>query len=616
MHKVQHATLGSCTALPICNWLLALLALQLGGLLAGRSLCAAGRTVQECPSGNLAPRLSPSFSGMQKTHLVGARTHNLRSVSVDLAEGELVCLTGVSGAGKSSLAVDTLYAEGQRRFVESFSPYARQFLERLERPPMDELEPVAAAISVDRRAPVKSSRSTVATMADVEAYLSALFTREAVPVCPTADVAAVRTDARGAAAAALTGWSGAAVVTYPVRVGGTEDFLEVREKLEASGYRRLLIDGRPARSRSNSPQRGHRGERHAAGRRRSPQKCRRGCDDVSPRPSSKLGSTAGVPRTSSPTRVSRSVREGLVCPSCARSFEPAARRALLVPIAGGRLRRLPRLRADHRRRLGQGHSRRTTVDREGRDSAWTGKSTEWERKILAQFAKRSSIPLDAPWETLSRRAARDGAFEAKGPGTAGSTRAQSVVQVARDAHLQDARARVPRALSRLRSLRRVRRQAPQRHRRGRIASAGIDLAAWHALELAERATRARRAPRAHRARRARSRASCRRGSGTSSGSGSATSRSTARRARSRAAKRSARRSPPRSAARSPARSSCSTSPRSASTRPTCRLSSMRCASSRGGGNTVLVIEHDPLVVARCDRVLEMGPGAGAARRAA
>jgi len=102
---------------------------------------------------------------MQKTHLVGARTHNLRSVSVDLAEGEFVCLTGVSGSGKSSLAVDTLYAEGQRRFVESFSPYARQFLERLERPPMDELEPVAAGIAVDRRAPVKSSRSTVATMA-------------------------------------------------------------------------------------------------------------------------------------------------------------------------------------------------------------------------------------------------------------------------------------------------------------------------------------------------------------------------------------------------------------------------------------------------------------------
>src|SRR5438270_8125796 len=136
---------------------------------------------------------------MQKTHLVGARTHNLKSVSVDLAEGEFVCLTGVSGSGKSSLALDTLYAEGQRRFVESFSPYARQFLERLERPPMDSLDPVAATVAVDRRAPVKSSRSTLATMADLEPYLAALFAREAMPTCPDCNREAVHTSARDAA---------------------------------------------------------------------------------------------------------------------------------------------------------------------------------------------------------------------------------------------------------------------------------------------------------------------------------------------------------------------------------------------------------------------------------
>src|SRR5712671_2669364 len=133
---------------------------------------------------------------MEKTILEGARTHNLQGIDVTLEPGQIVAVTGVSGSGKSSLALDTLYAEGQRRFVESFSPYARQFLERLERPPIDELEPVAAGVAVDRRAPVKSSRSTVATMADVEAYLSALFTREAVPVCSECGLAAVRTDPR------------------------------------------------------------------------------------------------------------------------------------------------------------------------------------------------------------------------------------------------------------------------------------------------------------------------------------------------------------------------------------------------------------------------------------
>jgi excinuclease ABC subunit A len=91
---------------------------------------------------------------MLSTRLSGARTNNLKGVDLALEPGQVVALTGVSGAGKSSLALDTLYAEGQRRFVESFSPYARQFLERLERPPMHSLEPVPAAIAVDRRAPV------------------------------------------------------------------------------------------------------------------------------------------------------------------------------------------------------------------------------------------------------------------------------------------------------------------------------------------------------------------------------------------------------------------------------------------------------------------------------
>src|ERR1700680_292183 len=130
---------------------------------------------------------------MLPIRLRGARTHNLRSIDLEFPPGQLVAVTGPSGAGKSSLAIDTIYAEGQRRFVESFSPYARQFLERLERPPMDELDPIAATVAVDRRAPVKSSRSTLATMTDLEPYLAALFACEALPTCPECGVEAVAT---------------------------------------------------------------------------------------------------------------------------------------------------------------------------------------------------------------------------------------------------------------------------------------------------------------------------------------------------------------------------------------------------------------------------------------
>src|SRR6478736_5093369 len=166
---------------------------------------------------------------MLRTILEGAETHNLKGIDLELVPGQVVVITGVSGAGKSSLAMDTLYAEGQRRFVESFSPYARQFLERLDRPPADSVEPVAAAVAVDRRAPIKSYRSTVATMADLEPYLAALFAREAIPVCPDCHVPAVRVDPTQAAEQAVTNHKGqSALVTYRIPVAGTEQLLEVR----------------------------------------------------------------------------------------------------------------------------------------------------------------------------------------------------------------------------------------------------------------------------------------------------------------------------------------------------------------------------------------------------
>src|SRR5205814_4273315 len=121
----------------------------------------------------------------ERSHILvaGARQNNLKDISVRIPVGAVTAVTGVAGAGKSSLAFDVLYAEGYRRYVETFSPYARQFLERLDRPRAERIEGVLPAVAVDRTAPVRTSRSTVGTMTSVADYLRALYARAAQLFC-------------------------------------------------------------------------------------------------------------------------------------------------------------------------------------------------------------------------------------------------------------------------------------------------------------------------------------------------------------------------------------------------------------------------------------------------
>src|SRR5512137_980536 len=113
----------------------------------------------------------------------GARQNNLKNLDLDLPTGELIVVTGVSGSGKSSLVFDTLYAEGQRRYVETFSPYARQFLDRMDRPQVDRIEGVPPAIAIDQTNPVRTSRSTVGTMTELNDHLKLLYARAGVLYC-------------------------------------------------------------------------------------------------------------------------------------------------------------------------------------------------------------------------------------------------------------------------------------------------------------------------------------------------------------------------------------------------------------------------------------------------
>ena len=118
----------------------------------------------------------------------GAREHNLKGIDLDLPRGEFIVITGLSGSGKSSLAFDTLYAEGHRRYVESLSTYARQFLERVDKPDVDYIEGVSPAIAIEQRNPVKHSRSTVGTATEIYDYLRLLYAKVGETVCPACGV--------------------------------------------------------------------------------------------------------------------------------------------------------------------------------------------------------------------------------------------------------------------------------------------------------------------------------------------------------------------------------------------------------------------------------------------
>lgn len=121
---------------------------------------------------------------MDEIRIRGARTHNLKNCNLDLPRNKLVVLTGISGSGKSSLAFDTLYAEGQRRYVESLSAYARQFLQLMEKPDVDLIEGLSPAISIEQKATSHNPRSTVGTVTEIHDYLRLLFARAGTPYCP------------------------------------------------------------------------------------------------------------------------------------------------------------------------------------------------------------------------------------------------------------------------------------------------------------------------------------------------------------------------------------------------------------------------------------------------
>ena len=184
--------------------------------------------------------------------ITGARQNNLKNLDLTLNTGELTVITGVSGSGKSSLAFDTLYAEGQRRYVETFSPYARQFLDRMDKPVVDRIEGILPAIAIDQTNPVRSSRSTVGTMTELNDHLKLLFARGAQLMCRGCGQAVCR-DSTASIFAAVKERADQVgdprlVVTFPVQVPLNFTEEEVLGFLEQQGYTRVHADESPQQS--------------------------------------------------------------------------------------------------------------------------------------------------------------------------------------------------------------------------------------------------------------------------------------------------------------------------------------------------------------------------------
>src|SRR3990167_8749527 len=175
----------------------------------------------------------------------GVRTHNLKNINVDIPRDQLVVITGLSGSGKSSLAFDTLYAEGQRRYVESLSSYARQFLSMMDKPELDTIEGLSPAISIEQKAASHNPRSTVGTITEIHDYLRLLFARIGDPHCPDHNITlAAQSVSQMVDHVLQLPEDTRLMILAPLIIGRKGEQVELFDELRAQGFVRLRIDGK------------------------------------------------------------------------------------------------------------------------------------------------------------------------------------------------------------------------------------------------------------------------------------------------------------------------------------------------------------------------------------
>ena len=176
--------------------------------------------------------------------VTGAREHNLKNVNVEIPRDSLVVITDLSGSGKSSLAFDTIYAEGQRRYVESLSSYARQFLGLMEKPDVDQIDGLSPAISIDQKSTSRNPRSTVATVTEIYDYLRLLYARIGIPHCPACNKPVHRRTAQAIIDEIMKLDDGSRIlVLAPIVKDKKGEFAHIPEQYRKAGFARARVDG-------------------------------------------------------------------------------------------------------------------------------------------------------------------------------------------------------------------------------------------------------------------------------------------------------------------------------------------------------------------------------------
>ncbi len=355
------------------------------------------------PEGAAAPPRAPRAPGLSDIVIRGAREHNLQNLSLRLPRQSLIVITGVSGSGKSSLAFDTPYAEGQRRYVESLSAYARQFLGQMEKPEVDAIEGLSPAIAIEQRSAGSNPRSTVATITEIYDYLRLLFARLGTQHCPNCGTRMERQSVDEIVDLLLERHEGEkASLLAPLVRGRKGEYRKELETVRGQGYLRARVDG--AWVELDDPPKIARTKRHDIDivvDRLTVDKAARARLAESIEAALKLGS--GLLTVAREGEADLSFSQGAACPQCGTSVDVPEPRSFSFNSPYGACRECDglgtRLEVDPARVVPDA----TKSLEQGAVVAWSDASGTWTGGTLKALAKKFEFSLKTPWNRLPAR---------------------------------------------------------------------------------------------------------------------------------------------------------------------------------------------------------------------